>query len=59
MHIHIADTPGQVARNFAEFFEKWLAEKKEPVNVALSGGSTPAVLFRLWTEEYQDRIDWE
>jgi 6-phosphogluconolactonase len=59
MHIHIADTPGKVARNFAEFFEKWLAEKKEPVNVALSGGSTPAVLFRLWTEEYQDRIDWE
>lgn len=59
MHTHIADTPGQVARDFAEFFEQWLAEKKEPVNIALSGGSTPAVLFRLWTETYHDRIDWE
>ncbi|MEQ8703882.1 MAG: 6-phosphogluconolactonase [Phaeodactylibacter sp.] len=59
MHIHISDTPGQVARDFAKFFEAWLAEKDGPVHVALSGGSTPAALFRLWAEEYPNRIDWE
>ena len=58
MHIHIADTPGQVARDFADYFEHWLADKDE-VYIALSGGSTPAVLFRLWAEEYRDKIDWE
>ncbi len=58
MHIHIADTPGQVARDFAVHFENWLADKDE-VYIALSGGSTPAVLFRLWAEEYRDKIDWE
>lgn len=59
MHIHIADTPGQVARDFAEFFENWLAKQDKTVSIALSGGSTPAVLFRLWAEEYRGRIDWE
>lgn len=59
MHIQIADTPGQVARDFAEFFEHWLKNQEKDVYVALSGGSTPAVLFRLWAEEYRDRIDWE
>lgn len=29
------------------------------VNVALSGGSTPALLFRLWASEYGDRTPWE
>lgn len=59
MHVHIANTPGQVARDFAEYFENWLAKQEGTVNVALSGGSTPAVLFRLWAEEYSERIDWE
>ncbi len=31
----------------------------EKVNIALSGGSTPALLFRLWAEEFNDQTPWE
>ena len=59
MQIHISDTPGQVARDFADFFEAWLSKQEGSVNIALSGGSTPAVLFKLWAEDYKGKIDWE
>ena len=55
--IHIAGTAEQVAEDFAQYFADWV-EKKPLVTVALSGGSTPKVLFRLWAERYRGRIDW-
>ncbi len=55
--IHISSTPEGVAHDFAEFFASWLKEKAI-VTVALSGGSTPRVLFEHWAEEYKDSIDW-
>jgi len=58
MHIHIADTPGQLAQEFADYFANWL-EDKERVNIALSGGSTPGKLFRLWSEDGGPDADWE
>lgn len=59
MHIHISDSPAQVARSFAEFFEGWVKERQGPLHIALSGGSTPAVLYRLWAAEFADLMDWE
>ncbi|MCB0560518.1 MAG: 6-phosphogluconolactonase [Lewinellaceae bacterium] len=56
--IHIAETAEQVAEDFAHFFADWVKDKPM-VTVALSGGSTPKVLFRLWANQYQDNIDWE
>jgi len=48
-----------VARAFAEHIVKKLAEKKEgPLFWALSGGSTPKLLFKLLAEEYREKIDW-
>ena len=35
------------------------AETSGVVNIALSGGSTPALLFRLWASEYADATPWE
>lgn len=32
--------------------------KAEPVNIALSGGSTPALLFRLWADEFSAATPW-
>ncbi len=29
------------------------------VNIALSGGSTPALMFRLWATEYDEQTPWE
>ncbi|MCB0584746.1 MAG: 6-phosphogluconolactonase [Phaeodactylibacter sp.] len=55
--IHIAETAVQVAEDFAQYFAEWV-EDKPRVTLALSGGSTPKVLFRLWAEQYRDSIEW-
>ncbi|OAV45755.1 6-phosphogluconolactonase [Lewinella sp. 4G2] len=48
-----------VARAFADHIVQKLADKPEgPIFWALSGGSTPKLLFNLLAEEYVHRIDW-
>ncbi len=57
-HIYIQPTPEATAAAFADFLEKWIL-KKEPFNLALSGGSTPKILFHLLAEKFRERIPWE
>ena len=48
-----------VARAFADYLAAKLAAKPtDPLFWALSGGSTPKLLFKLLAEEYKDTIDW-
>lgn len=47
-----------VARAFADYLLGKLATKPGPISWALSGGSTPKLLFNLLAEEYRDTIDW-
>jgi 6-phosphogluconolactonase len=48
-----------VARAFADHLVQRLNEKKEgPFFWALSGGSTPKLLFKILAEDYKDKIDW-
>lgn len=50
------------ATNVAELFAKrWadLGKDKSSVHIALSGGSTPKLLFRLLAEQYKDLVPWE
>lgn len=57
--LHVSVNGPAVARAFAEHLVKRLAEKPEgPFFMALSGGSTPKLLFKLLAEEYQEKIDW-
>jgi 6-phosphogluconolactonase len=57
--LHVLPSSEEVARAFADHLVKKLKEKEEgPLFWALSGGSTPKVLFRLLAEEYRDKIDW-
>jgi 6-phosphogluconolactonase len=56
-HYEIYPTPADVAAEFAAFFKKWSSGKK-PFTVALSGGSTPKILFQHLAENYRDAIDW-
>lgn len=58
MHIHISDTPAALAEEFAHYFADWL-QGRERANIALSGGSTPGRLFRLWGESFGAEVDWE
>ena len=58
MDIRIFQDNEAVAKAFAAYFAAWLEDKQE-VSVALSGGSTPKVLFQHWAESYQEKIPWE
>ncbi|MEM1215112.1 MAG: 6-phosphogluconolactonase [Bacteroidota bacterium] len=55
--IHRSATPTAVAEDFARFFAETV-RKQPDFTVALSGGSTPKLLFQHWAEAYRDRIDW-
>ncbi len=47
-----------VAEAFAEFLSKEI-EKATIFHLALSGGSTPKLLFAYLAKEYADKIDWK
>ncbi len=58
---HIYETPVKTARALAELILAKAKEKTKqslPFNIALSGGSTPKLLFTLLANEYADSIPW-
>lgn len=57
--IHIFENPLQTAKAVAEFIAKEVSNTgKKQFNVAISGGSTPNLLFTLLSEEYKEKVDW-
>jgi 6-phosphogluconolactonase len=56
MEIKIFNNPIEVAEKFAEFLSKLIAEKGNAY-IALSGGSTPKLLFSFLSTNYK-KIDW-
>lgn len=59
LHLHIYQSPEDVAEEFA-FFLKEKVEKKEGLfNWALSGGSTPKILFKYLAEHPLIGFPWE
>ena len=58
-NLHVFPSGTDVARAFADRLVERLAKTSEgPLFWALSGGSTPKLLFKLLAEEYRDKIDW-
>lgn len=55
--LKVFEDKNTVAKQFAEDLLAW-TKGKEKITIALSGGSTPKVLFQLLAEEYLDRFDW-
>ncbi|MEM9260292.1 MAG: 6-phosphogluconolactonase [Bacteroidota bacterium] len=56
--LHIkANGPG-VAKQFADFLVDQLNQRTGPFTLALSGGSTPKLLFKLLANDYREDIDW-
>nr|WP_319399438.1 6-phosphogluconolactonase [uncultured Carboxylicivirga sp.] len=53
----IFESKEAIARYLAEYIKKELQQKEE-LYIALSGGSTPKAIFKLWSEEYAKEIDW-
>ncbi|MBM1107586.1 6-phosphogluconolactonase [Aurantibacter crassamenti] len=57
MNLNVSSTKNEVAKDFANYFAKVCASKPE-VHIALSGGSTPKVVFDELAANYQETIDW-
>lgn len=58
LHVFV-DGPA-VARAFADHLVTRMHEKPEgPFFWALSGGSTPKLLFKILAKDYQEKIDWK
>ncbi len=57
MDLRIFNTKQAVADHFSEYFME-LAKGREEFHVALSGGSTPKLIFDVLRLEYKDQINW-
>lgn len=57
MDLQIYNTKEAVARNFAGYLENWIKDK-EVVHVALSGGSTPKIVFDELSNTEKYKINW-
>lgn len=61
MILRIFPTAGDTARELIQLLLDRISRIPEdrPVNIALSGGSTPALMFRIWAEEFDTATPWE
>jgi 6-phosphogluconolactonase len=60
--IKIFQTPYELAETFAEEMVEMVKQagnKKKPFTIALSGGSTPELLFSLLGDHFADKISWK
>lgn len=57
MTLKISDTKEQVAKEFSEYFRE-LASGDKTIHVALSGGSTPKIVFDYLAAHFGSEIDW-
>jgi 6-phosphogluconolactonase len=60
--LKIYSTPEMVALEFADFFYDLFVEyhkEEKTMHIALSGGTTPKLWFKLLVEKYRDIINWD
>lgn len=55
--VTICEDPNALSEAFTEFLIK-LLDVYPHINLALSGGTTPKVIFDYWAEHCKDKIDW-
>lgn len=59
MKLEVFNTPENALRAMTGQLTTVISHSKiKPFHLALSGGDTAQQLFRLWTEEYREQIDW-
>ncbi len=57
MQLTIFESKEELALNFARHFIQIIADNNE-LHVALSGGSTPGIVFQALAERYASGVDW-
>ena len=59
MNYSIFDTPEQVVTSLAESIVEY-SQQNRPVHISLSGGSTPALLFKVLAQPtFADVVQWQ
>lgn len=59
MNKHVFPNSVNAATSLSEELISWMNEdKSRDFYIAVSGGSTPAILFHIWMEQFIKRIDW-
>lgn len=56
---HFYETEKQVAIELTQYLIKKMQESDRPFYLAISGGSTPNLLYSLWGFEYATAIPWQ
>ncbi len=56
---HIFNNKKAVAEAFAAYLKEQIDKAEGSFTIALSGGSTPKILFDHLAEAYKDKIDWK
>ncbi len=60
--VKIFKTPSDLAREFAAYLAESIvnsSKRKKPFTIAVSGGSTPELLFSLLGDQYAEAIPWD
>ncbi len=58
MELRIFESKEEVARSFSAYFQEFASERSV-AHIALSGGSTPKIVFEELALNYKDRISWK
>ena len=58
MELKIYNTKMEVAKYFSAYLAKQISESQGDFHIALSGGSTPKIVFDELAENYSDKIEW-
>jgi 6-phosphogluconolactonase len=59
MKVNIQNDQPELAEAFCQWLAIQVNEKKGVFHMALSGGSTPALIYRLLGSKFKDKIDWQ
>jgi 6-phosphogluconolactonase len=58
--VNVSSSPKTACEGLTAYFIKHVFNKETyPINIALSGGSTPKMLFELWATVYKNDILWD
>lgn len=60
MKLEVFDSSREALRAVSDHLAKAIEDSHlKPFHLALSGGDTAQLLFKVWTEEYREKIDWD
>jgi 6-phosphogluconolactonase len=57
--IKINNSTAETASEFADFLANDIYSAKSKYTIALSGGSTPKILFKILADKFNNKIDWQ